>query len=119
MKAILALPVLFFGLQSVAATEIVLNCTSLGLDDISTAIVRTYEDSAKRFSYEMVLTSAKGEVSSFEIETEDYSEGYIQLPHDGMTERYLNREQDGWFVVNYLGDSGFVTKAQCEEAPLY
>ncbi|XGC80192.1 hypothetical protein ACES2L_12750 [Bdellovibrio bacteriovorus] len=119
MKAILALPVLFFGLQSFAATEIVLNCKYIDLDDIASAIVRTYEDPAKRFSYEMILTSPKGEVSSYEIETEDYNEGYIQLPHDGMTERYLTREQDGWLVVNYLGDSGFTARAQCEEAPLY
>ncbi|WP_295904939.1 hypothetical protein [uncultured Bdellovibrio sp.] len=119
MKTFVALATVLFGFKAMAASEVLLNCKNIDQDDITSAIVRTYEDPAKKFSLELVLTSPKGEVQSLEIDSEDYNEGWIALPTDDTAERYLTRQQEGWEIFGTIGQVNFTAEAQCEEAPLY
>lgn len=119
MKTLVALASILFGFKATAASEVLLNCKNLDQTDITSAIVQTYEDPAKRFSLELVLIAPNGEVNSLEIDSEDYNEGWISLPTDDTAERYLTRQADGWEIFGTVGQASYSAKAECEEKPLF
>lgn len=119
MKSLLALSVMLVGFQASAASQVLLACKNIDQTDISKVLVRTFEDPAKKFSYELLLMSPQGEETSIEIDSEDYNEGWISLPNDDVAERYLIRQEDGWEIFGTIGQAQFTSPAECEEAPLY
>ncbi|GEM_PF-1899482 len=119
MKTVVTLAAFLCSVNTYAASEVLLNCKNIDQEDIRTAVVQTYEDPAKKFSLELILTSPQGIQQSLEIDSEDYSEGWIALPADDTAERYLVRQDKGWEIFGTIDDVNFFATAECEEAPLY
>lgn len=104
---------LFLG--SAAQAETLLNCTYIDQSDIRSARVEALADS----NYvQLTLISPTGLVTSYKIDSEEYTEGWIDLPEGDMYERYLTRTSDGWEIFSTQGPKIYRFRANCEEAPL-
>ncbi|KHD89552.1 MAG: hypothetical protein OM95_02940 [Bdellovibrio sp. ArHS] len=117
MKSVVALALGMFGFNTLASAEVLLNCTYIDQPDISSAVVQTYANPAKKYTLELVLTSPSGETVSLPIDSEDYNEGWIVLPSDEAAERYLTRQQEGWEIFGAVGQKTYFATAICEEKP--
>lgn len=115
MKFVVAIATVLVGFNALASTEVLLNCKHIDQADISSAVVQTYADPAKKFSLELILTSPAGETQSIEIDSEDYTEGWIALPAEDTAERYLTRQEGGWEIFGTIGQATYFATATCEE----
>ena len=115
MKTSLFLAIFAFFLGNAAQANTLLTCSYIEQSDIRTAKVESLSDS----NYvQLTLVSPTGLITSFKIDSEEYSEGWIELPEGDMYERYLTRTATGWEIFSTQGTKIYRFQATCEEAPL-
>lgn len=102
-------------LSTAAQGKPLLNCSYIAQTDIRSARVEALKD----LNYvHLTLVSPAGLKQITKIDSEQYREGWIELPAGDMYERYLMRTNEGWEIFSTQGPKTYRAKAQCEEAPL-
>lgn len=96
-------------------SSLLMVCPNLHQPDLKeVTVLRENIQSDNVFLY---LTDSNGRITIQKHSLEDFNEGLFTLPNFVRYERFLQREEDGWFVYIYYGTKTHSKKAECTEVP--